>query len=91
LTVSVEQARKRIERIPHNTCRIGAQRHWRPTHEGNVSEQSVNWLFCWGKTGMGSEAAAEEARRVFDEILPVAFQQYDELVGYERAERRRYS
>lgn len=34
-------------------------------------EESVNWLFCWTKTGMGSRPAAKEAQRVFDAILPV--------------------
>jgi hypothetical protein len=73
LTVGVEEARNRIEQIPHATCRSAAERHWNVADEARVPEESVNWLFCWGKTGMGSRAAAEEAKRVFDAILPVPF------------------
>lgn len=90
LTVSIDQARKLIEQIPHGTCRIGAQRHWNVADDATVPKQSVNWLFCWGKTGMGSRTAAEEAKRVFDTILPVNFSRYEELIHHEHARTHRY-
>jgi hypothetical protein len=90
LTVGVDEARKLIEQIPHGTCRKAAERHWSVTDDAIVPEESINWLFCWGKTGMGSRAAAEEAKRVFDVILPVTFSQYDRLVDHEYARTHRY-
>ena len=90
LTVGVDRARNLIEQIPHDTCRSAAQRHWNVADDATVSEESVNWLFCWGKTGMGSRTAAEVATRVFDAILPVAFSLYDRLVAHEYARTHRY-
>jgi hypothetical protein len=90
LTVTIDQSRKLIGQIPHNSCRRAAQRCWRVAEDATVSEESVNWLFCWGKTGMGSRIAAEEAQRVFDAILPVAFSHYDQLVDHEYARAHRY-
>ena len=90
LTVSLESARRLIEGIPHETCRSAAENNWNASNTGYVAEESVNWLFCWGKTGMGSAAAAEAARRVFDRILPISFAQYDEQVDHEYARSHRY-
>lgn len=91
LTVPIDEARRLIRSIPHGTCRSAAERRWNVADDGTVPEESVNWLFCWGKTGMGSRAAAEEARRVFDAILPIAFARYDSLVDHEYARTHRYS
>lgn len=91
LTVGVDRARRLIEQVPHATCRSAAQRRWNVADDGTVPEESVNWLFCWGKTGMGSPTAAEEARRVFDAILPVTFSRYDRLVPHEYARSHRYT
>jgi len=91
LTVGVEQARKLVEQIPHGTCRSAAARHWNVADDGSVPEESINWLFCWAKTGMGSRTAAQEAQRVFNVILPVTFAQYDHLVDHEYARLHRYA
>ncbi len=91
LTVTADQSRKLIENIQHKTCRNAVERCWSVTDDGKVSEESVNWLFCWGKTGMGSRTAAEEAKRVFDAILPVTFSRYDDLVAHEHARKRHYT
>ena len=90
LTVGVDRARELIEQIPHKACLKGAERNWNVTDDGTVPEESVNWLFCWGKTGMGKRAAAEQAKRVFDAILPVAFSWYDGRVDHEYARTHRY-
>jgi hypothetical protein len=90
LTVSVDEARKLIEQIPHKTCRSASERCWNVDDDARVPEESINWLFCWGKTGMGSRTAAQEAKRVFDAILPVAFSTYDHLVDHEYARTHRY-
>jgi hypothetical protein len=91
LRVSFQRARTLIEQIPHSTCVRAAARRWHVTDDENVRAQSVLWLFCWAKTGMGSPVAAEEARRVFDLILPVTFDQVNARVDHEYARRGRYS
>ena len=90
LTVSTDDARKLIGQIPHSTCRRAAERHWSVNAAATVPEESVNWLYCWAKTGMGSPTAAEEARHVFDAILPVTFLQYDRMMNHEYARAHRY-
>lgn len=90
LTVPTETARKLIEEIPHRTCRSAADTNWNASSNGYVPEESTNWLFCWGKTGMGSAVAAREARRVFDAILPISFAEYDAQVDHEYARAHRY-
>ena len=90
LAVSVNEARKLIEQIPHGTCRRAAERHWNVRTAATVPEESVNWLYCWAKTGMGSHTAAEEAKHVFDAILPITFMQYDQMVNHEYARAHRY-
>jgi hypothetical protein len=90
LIVSVETARRLIEGIPHETCRDAAENNWNVSKDGYVPEESVNWLFCWGKTGMGSAEAAQTARRVFDTILPLSFAEYDTRVDHEYARSHRY-
>jgi hypothetical protein len=90
LTVPVDEARRRIYLIPHATCQYAAEHHWNVLDDGTVPEESVNWLFCWAKTGMGSRPAALAARSVFDGILPTTFVQYDAAVDHEYARAHRY-
>jgi hypothetical protein len=91
LTVIVDEARRCVDAIPHATCRAGAARHWNVSRDKTVPEESVNWLFCWGKTGMGSRNAAAEARRVFNDILSETFSSYDRRVAHEDARANRYT
>ena len=90
LTTSVDEARMLIEKIPHGTCQSAAEKHWNVTDDAMAPEESINWLFCWAKTGMVSRAAADEAKRVFDAILPIAYSQYDALIDHEYARTHRY-
>ena len=91
LTVGIDEACRRVEQIPHATCRSAAEHHWNVFEDRSVPEESVDWLFCWAKTGMGSAAAAREAKNVFDAILPVSFVEYDSSVNHEYARAHRYS
>ena len=90
LIVAVDAARRLIEGIPHETCRAAAENNWNVSKDGYVPEESVNWLFWRGKTGMGSAPSAEEARRVFDTILPISFAEYDTRVDHAYARSHRY-
>ena len=58
LSVTFRRARELIEAIPHQRCRKGVMRHWKSGGNAGVTAQSICWLFCWAKTGMGSQPAA---------------------------------
>ena len=59
--------------------------------KAGVTAQSICWLFCWGKTGMGSQPAADEAQRVFDAIFDRSFDWFDARVAHEWARSVRYT
>ena len=90
ITVSEKQSRALIDQIPHPICRKAAIHRWFFEGNGIVADKSVNWLFCWGKTGMGRPAAAHQAVTVFNSIFPVTFAQYDGTVTHEHARKHRY-
>lgn len=90
LRVAPSVAQNLVKQLPHARCRKAAERHWSIDSNGSVPEESVNWLFCWAKTGMGSELAAKAARQAFDQMFPISFQRYDALVSHEYARSHRY-
>lgn len=91
LKVSRDQAVARLEGIPHQRCRDGIPLHWHVDDDGHVQAQSVCWLYCWGKTGMGSLDAAHEAQRVFNGILDISFNSFDACIDHEWARWARYA
>lgn len=91
LSVTFGRARALIEEIPHQRCHKGVMRHWNPGGNAGVTAQSICWLFCWAKTGMGSQLAACEAQRVFNAIFNNSFDWFDARVGYEWARDARYT
>lgn len=91
LLVSNAEAKRLVESIPHNTCVDASALHWSVSDQGNANAQSVLWLFCWAKTGMGSRRAADAAKAVFDQLFPVKFGEFDARVDHEYARDNRYS
>ena len=91
LSVTFKRAQDLIEAIPHQRCRKGVKRHWKPGGNAGVTAQSICWLFCWAKTGMGSQPAAHEAQRVFNAIFNKSFDWFDARVGYEWSRGARYT
>jgi hypothetical protein len=49
------------------------------------------WLFCWAKTGMGSEDARVVAIDVFDQVFHFTFAHCEALIDHEYARKFRYS
>jgi hypothetical protein len=91
LKKSTDEARKLVLSIPHKTCARAIAENWRVESDGRVWAQSVLWLFCWAKTGMNSEHARQVAIRVFDEILPISFAEFDAAVDHQYARLSRYA
>jgi len=90
LTVRPSAALAQLRGIAHARCQAAIRNHWHATGK-TVSPQSVCWLFCWAKTGLGSQRAAEEARRVFDCILSIGFDAFDARVPHSWARAARYA
>jgi hypothetical protein len=91
LKKSTDEARKLVLSIPHKTCARAIEENWKVGPDGSVRAQSVLWLFCWAKTGMNSEHARKVALRVFDEIMPIAFAEFDAAVDHQYARISRYA
>lgn len=99
LRVEPETALQLLSQIPHAKCQNALEAHWHVDHENLAKAQSVLWLFCWAKTGLGSESARLEAQNVFNEILThdcfdektTFFDWFDARVDHEYARRYRYS
>lgn len=91
LRVSTDEALRQLSSIPHNSCRKAIEKHWRVDENGEVSAQSVFWLFCWAKTGMNSEEARQVSARVVDHLLPVSFAELDGVLDHAYARAARYS
>jgi hypothetical protein len=90
LQVSQERAIRLLNTVPHKRFQNAIEFHWKADETGHVAAQSVCWLFCWGKTGMGSEAAAAVARNVFDAILTIKFSELNRRITHKWARGARY-
>ena len=91
LKVSSEHATARLFQVPHQTFQNGIPRRWHVDDDGHVRAQSACWLYCWGKTGRGSNDAAQAAENVFDELFEVSFNTFDARVDHDWARRARYA
>ena len=73
MTVTAQEAKRILGRIPHKTSQEGVKNHWRIGRNGQPTAQSICWLFCWATTGQGSDEAMQEARRAFDNIFNCSY------------------
>jgi len=90
LKVSSDEAEKHLRSIPHQRCLQGITTRWKVYKDGTVPAQSALWLFCWAKTGQGSENARLASIRAFDNILSKSFAELDAVLDHEYARRARY-
>jgi len=91
LNVSMEESKRQLRSIPHQTCLKAIDRHWVAKEDGTIQAQSILWLFCWAKTGQTSDHARQAAARVFDAILPVAFAKLNAVLDHRYARKMRAS
>jgi hypothetical protein len=88
--VTPTEAWKLIRAIPHNSCQSSAQQCWVGGGDAGVTAQSICWLYCWAKTGMNSNDAAEVAKQAFDQIFDQSYEWFDARVSHEWARKARY-
>lgn len=92
LKVSADEVRRQFEKLEHEDFQEAIPTHWKVYEDGHVSATSVLWLFCWAKTGMNSEDAAETAREIFDDIMDKSFEFCDGRIPHDDFARKyRYS
>jgi len=89
LVLSLEDAIEELRSVDHKTFQDALGNYWHSDKSRRVKAQSVCWLFCWAKTGMRSEKAAIASRRVFNRILNITYEQFDEKVGLAWARENR--
>jgi hypothetical protein len=90
VTKSADEVDRLLRDIPHKTCTNAIDKYWKVGQDGRVRAQSVLWLFCWAKTGMGSEAARMQSVEVFNKVLPTRFEELDAVLDHDYARRARY-
>ena len=91
LKVSLEKANNEFKLLAnHKTFMQGFKNYWVSDEKGNVKGQSVCWLYCWAKTGMGVPSIAEKSKKIFNSILDVSYEEFDKRVGLELARQLRY-
>jgi hypothetical protein len=91
MKVSYDESLELLKTIPHESCRKAIGKNWLRNANGNIKAHSMCWLFCWAKSGMGSEKAKLEAQSVFDKIFGEnSFEDFDARVEHEWAQWARY-
>jgi len=88
---SAREAQVALEAVPHKRFQDVLAGHWQVDADGKIDGRSVCWLFCWAKTGMGSQTAAEAAQEAFDEVVDVSYSLFDARVDHEWAREKRYA
>ena len=100
MRVSENDAREILSRIEHEKCSQGINGHWsmyRGRFYGDTngtnqpSAQSICWLYCWAKTGQGSDKAARQAQKAFDDIFDHDYDWLSGRLSLEEARRLRYA
>lgn len=91
LQVPVEEAKRLIDSINNAKFLRAKEANWTVDQDGNVRAQSVLWLYCWAKTGMGSISSAIRAQEVFDALFPFKYDLLDSRVDHKWAQKMRYS
>jgi hypothetical protein len=92
LKVTTQEALFEFSKLDHEEFRDAIKEHWYVYPDGHVKAQSVLWLFCWAKTGMNSEEAAEIAEEIFDKIMDKPFNFCDPHIPHDDFARKyRYS
>ena len=90
LKVPYAESKRRLASVPHATFQRAVERRWVRMGTAAVTAQSACWLFCWAKTGMGSQAAANAAMGAFNELLGVSYDRFDARVDHGAARDLRY-
>jgi len=91
IQVSRDEAENLMDTVFHKTFQKARKIHWRINEDGYIWPQSVLWLFCWAKTGMGSKKTAQASQQIFDKIFPFSYNFFNSRIPHNYAREKRYS
>lgn len=91
LTISPQGVEGLFKTVKHDKFQGSRHLHWHVTGDSSVRAQSVLWFFCWAENGDGSAETAVACEGIFNEIFPFSFDFFKSRVGYDYANRFRYS
>ena len=88
--VPFEESKRLVLAIPHRMAQKAAAYHWKPGGDAGVTAQSICWLYCWAKTGLGSEQAAHASKYAFNQTFDRSYEWLDSKIDHEWARSARY-
>jgi len=91
LKIGTDEALGYLIAVDNKGFQKAISEHWHVSKEGFARAQSVLWLFCWAKTGMGSQETAEDVQAVFDAIFPFTYNYFNSSVDHQCAREKRYT
>jgi hypothetical protein len=91
LLIDFNESLEIIGNIPHKSCGKAMKKNWNLDSSSKIKAQSICWLFCWAKTGMGKKDAKTESIKAFDKIFgESSFIFFDSHVDHKWAKWARY-
>jgi len=90
MKVSFRESINFINRIRHIKCINAAEKYWKQNSDSSMKTQSICWLYCWAKSGNGSEKAMLDAQTAFNKIFSKTFDYMDAHIKHEWARKMRY-
>ena len=93
LQVSSEEALRYMQVIPHKGFLKSLRKNWRVNENGQVTMQSICWLFCWATMGNNpkNKKNADLCSKVFDMIFDHSYEWFAQEVPHELAKTWRYA
>jgi hypothetical protein len=93
LLVSSEEALRYMRLIPHKGFLKSLRKNWRVNENGQVTIQSICWLFCWATTGNNpkNKKTADLCSKVFGKIFGHSYEWFAQEVPHELAKTWRYA
>ncbi len=88
--MSFDKSKRLVLAIPHRSAEKAVENNWKQGGTAGVTAQSICWLYCWAKTGLGSEQAARASKEAFNQIFDHSYEWFDSRIDHEWARSARY-
>jgi hypothetical protein len=90
LRFSPEEALHTLQEVGHEGYQKAMKKHWQTDALGNVTPESICWLFPWATTGNSSANTAKACKTRFNQILDKSYGWFDRNIGLDFAREFRY-
>jgi hypothetical protein len=89
IKISEQDVQQWFSGVQHKKFESSVPLHWH-IENGSATPQSFCWLFCWAKTGKGSQKAQQQAVSAFNAIFRFTFNAVDCNKLHDFSEKVRY-